>query len=77
MILIQFRFVRIIYSSEYITLVPAPVAQLVKYPLWGTGDHGFDHGPRHTKFVKNGTICSSLGTQNYGVELGVVDPVSG
>ena len=26
---------------------------------------------------KNGTSCSSLGTQTYGVELGLVDPVSG
>ena len=40
-------------------------------------DHGFDPGPRHTKVVKNGTSCSSLGTQTYGVELGLVDPVSG
>ena len=39
--------------------------------------HGFDPGPRHTKVVKNGTSCSSLGTQIYGVELGLVDPVSG
>ena len=34
-------------------------------------------GPQHTKVVKNGTSCSSLGTQIYGVELGLVDPVSG
>ena len=39
--------------------------------------HGFDPGQRHTKVVKNGTSCSSLGTQTYGVELGLVDPVSG
>ena len=38
----------------------------------GTGGHGFD-----PKVVKNGTSCSSLGTQTYGVELGLVDPVSG
>ena len=56
---------------------PAPIAQLVECPLWGTGGHGFDPGPRHTKVVKNGTSCSSLGTQTYGVELGLVDPVSG
>ena len=43
----------------------------------GTGSPGFDPGPRHTKVVKNGTSCSSLGTQIYGVELGLVDPVSG
>ena len=43
----------------------------------GTGGHGFDPGLRHTKVVKNGTSCSSLGTQTYGVELGLVDPVSG
>ena len=29
------------------------------------------------KVIKNGTSCSSLGTQTYGVELGLVDPVSG
>ena len=56
---------------------PAPIAQLVECPLWGTGGHGFDPGPRHSKVVKNGTSCSSLGTQIYGVELGLVDPVSG
>ena len=31
----------------------------------------------HTKVVKNGNSCSSLGTQTYGVELGLVQPVSG
>ena len=29
-----------------------PVAQLVECPLRGTGGHGFDPGPRHTKVVK-------------------------
>ena len=57
-------------------MIPAPVAQYVECPLQGTGDHRFDPGPRHTKVVKNGTSCSSLGTQTYGVELGLVDPVS-
>ena len=47
-----------------------------KCPLRGTGGHGFDPGPRYTKVVKNSTSCSSLGTQTYGVELGLVDPVS-
>ena len=56
---------------------PAPIAQLVECPLRGTGGLGFDPGPRHTKVVKNGTSCSSLGTQIYGVELGLVDQVSG
>ena len=56
---------------------PAPIAHLVECPLRGTGGHGLDPGPRHTKVVKNGTSCSSLGTQIYGVELGLVDPVSG
>ena len=54
---------------------PAPIAQVVECPLLGTGGHGFDPGPRHTKVVKNGTSCSLLGTQTYGVELGLVDPV--
>ena len=56
---------------------PAPIAHLVECPLRGTGGQGFDPWPRHTKVVKNGTSCSSLGTQVYGVELGLVDPVSG
>ena len=55
---------------------PAPIAQLVECPLRGTGGHEFDPGPRHTKVVKNGASCSSLGTQIYGAELGLVDPVS-
>ena len=67
--------------SENMSLLPmnrpAPIAQLVECPLRGTGSHGFDPGSRHTKVVKNGTRCSSLGTQTYGVELGLVDPVSG
>ena len=58
-------------------LKPAPIAQLVECPLRGTGGHGLDPGPRHTKVLKNVTSCSSLGTQTYGVELGLVDPVSG
>ena len=32
--------------------VPAPIAQLVECLLMGTGGHGFDPGPRHTKVVK-------------------------
>ena len=58
-------------------MLPVPVAQWVECPLRGTGGHGFDPGPRHSKVVKNRTSCSSLGTQTYGVELGRVDPVSG
>ena len=38
--------------------VPIPVAEAVECLLRGTGDHGFDPGPRHTKVVKNGTSCS-------------------
>ena len=45
--------------------------------LRGAGGRGFDPGPRHTKVIKNGTSGSLLGTQTYGVELGLVDPVSG
>ena len=58
-------------------LLPAPVAQVVECPIRGTEGHGFDPGPRHIKVVKNSTSRSSLGTQIYGVELGLVDPVSG
>ena len=53
--------------------LPAPVAEVVKCPLRGTGGHGFDPGLRHTKVVKNSTSCSSLGTQTYGIELGLVE----
>ena len=56
---------------------PDPVAQLVECPLQGTGGHGFDSEPRHTKVVNNGTSCSSLSAQPYGVELGLVDTLSG
>ena len=43
----------------------------------GNGRSRVRSGLRHTKVVNNGTSCSSLGTQTYGVELGLVDPVSG
>ena len=55
----------------------ALVAQLVECPLRGTGGHGLDPGPSHIRVVTNGTSCSSLGTQTYRVDLGLVDPVSG
>ena len=32
---------------------PAPIAQLIEFPLRGTRGHGFDPGPRHTKVVKS------------------------
>ena len=32
--------------------LPTPVAQLVECPFRGTGGHGFDLWPRHTKVVK-------------------------
>ena len=51
----------------------APVAYSVECPLRGTRGHGFGI----PKVVKNGTSCSSLGTQTYRIELGLVDPVSG
>ena len=50
---------------------------LSRLPLRGTGGHGFDPRPWHTKIIKYGTSCSSLSTQTYWVELGLVDPVSG
>ena len=56
---------------------PAPVAQWVECPLLGTGGHGFDPGPRHTKVVKNGTSCSSLGTQSWDWSTQCQDTVTG
>ena len=55
-------------NTDASNLQPAPIVQSVECPLRGTG---------LTKVVKNGTSCSSLGTQIYGIELGLVDPVSG
>ena len=40
------------------------------------GGTRFDPGLRHTKVVNSGTSCSPLGTQIFGVELGLVAPVS-
>ena len=37
----------------------------------------YGHRLRHTKVIKNDTSCSSLGTQTYRGELGLVDPASG
>ena len=33
------------------------------------GNGRFNPGQRHTKVVKNGTSCSSLGTQTYEVDV--------
>ena len=44
--------------------------------LLGMGGHGFKPRPGHTKVLKNGTNCSSLVAQTYGIELGLVDSVS-
>ena len=56
--------------------LPAPVAQSVECPLRRTGGHGFHPGPRHTKVVKSGASCTSLDTQTYRVELGLIDLVT-
>ena len=56
---------------------PFPVAQAEVRPLRGTGGGSFDPGPRHTINVTNDTSGSSLGTQAYEIELGLVVPVSG
>ena len=58
-------------SDQPVHVLLAPVAQSVECPLWGTGGHGFD------PLIKSGTRYSSLGAQTYGIELGLVDPVSG
>ena len=46
----------------------------VSAPRWG--GTGFVPGPRHTKAVNNGTSCSPLGIRIFGIELGLVAPVS-
>ena len=76
---LQFRptILILLYCLFIVTVWATGPDSSVECPLRGTGGHGFDPGPRHTKVVKNGTSCSSLGTQIYGVELGLVDPVSG
>ena len=87
-ILITFKqcpnsFTDLCLNSQTIESIYSPVhstgllAQSVECPLLGKVDYGFDPGPRHTKVVKNGTSCSSLGTQSNGIELGLADPVSG
>ena len=55
----------------------SPDSSVGRVSLRGTGGHGFNPGLQHTNVVKNGISCSSLHTQTYGVELGLVDPVSG
>ena len=64
------------FPSKYKLVYLSLIAQQVECPLRGTGGHGFDPG-RDIPMIKNGTSCSLLGTQTYGVELGLVDPVSG
>ena len=44
----------------------APVDQLVACPLRGTGGHGFDPGPRHTKVVKMVGAASRLSLRLTG-----------
>ena len=39
-------------NKNQTTTGPAPVAQLLECLLRGTGGHGFDPGPQHTKVVK-------------------------
>ena len=63
-------------TYSYLVCVPTPDSSVGRLSARGTGGHGFDPGSRHTKVVKNGTSCSSLGTQSYRVELGLVNPVS-
>ena len=67
----------VMLEVRFFPSLAALVVQSVECPLLGTGGHKFDPGPRHTRVIKNGTSCSLLGTQTYGVELGLVDPVSG
>ena len=57
--------------------VTGPGSSVGKASASGRGGRGFKSRPGHTKVFKNGTSCSSLGAQTYGVELELVTPVSG
>ena len=61
------------YLNMHTRGVPVPVAQSVECPLRKTWGHGFDPRWRHTKVFKNSTSCSSLSTQTYGEDLGLVE----
>ena len=50
---------------------------MVECQLRGTGDWSFNPRPWHTKVMKNSNSFSLLDTQTFGLELGLVDPVSG
>ena len=54
-----------------------PYSSIGRVSASGNGRSRVRSRPRHTRVLKNGTSCSSLGTQIYGVELELVDPVSG
>ena len=47
-----FLFQLLFLQTQSLISIPAPIAQFVECPLRGTGGHGFDSGPRHTKVVK-------------------------
>ena len=47
-----YYFIFFFSNSQSLKILPAPVAHLVECPLLGTGSHGFDPGPQHTKVVK-------------------------
>ena len=65
-------------GAQFIETGPnSSVLTIVGGSVQATGGHGFDLRQRHIKVVKNDTSCSSLGTQIYRAELGLLDPVSG
>ena len=63
---------RRIESSSTFTGLSRPVGR-VSAPRNRRSHPRFDPGPRYTKVVK----WYSLGTQTSGVELGLIDPISG
>ena len=50
-----------------------PEALSVECPRREICSQGFNPGLQHTKVFKNGTSCSSVSTQTYEEELGLVD----
>ena len=63
--------------GKTITNLTGPGCSVRRVSTLGNGRSWVSIQGSDIPFIKSGTSCSSLGTQVYGVELGLVDPVSG